>query len=782
MARRNPSQELRDRAASGSILENAYATAVAQSIPDAAPQAVRSLPEIGATFSRQTGMQFHARMVREAQSFATGSNFGASLPAAGSAGGNGSNALVSTPMYYDPRYATPDKFYFPRTEIQANAIWRHLYRMDPAVSAATDMYAELPWSEFDLGGIEDPRIKQTYESMCSELNLLSMLPALSREYLMLGKCIPVTVYDARKNYWSHIWVANPDYVSVRPVPVPGEEPLLDLKPTPELKEFATSPDPRIVRMRNKLPSSILYRAVANLPIPLDPINASYISRRTSPYAYIGSSLYTRLYRVQMLEDFLTNATLAVAQRNAAPLRIFKLGDPQTGWVPNKADEEAFLNMLAIAETDPFAAIVYHFGLQVEYVGVSDRLLSVSREYDYIERVKFLALGISKSFLLGETSFASAIAGLQTLVERLQTFRRMFETNWIQPKLFQSVAKMNEFYERTPAELSHRVRTQKKDANLIVPKILWRKRLEPTQDAALLNVWIQLHEKGLASDRDIMTGAGLDLENSRRQRAEEAEFRKQDQEEHPERYTMPGMEGMPPAGPGGPGLPPMGGPGLPPPGPPKPGGPPKGGPGKPGTTLGAPVLGPPRKGSKASDYRFPPQSDILAARIWNKQGFYRDVHFTEVEPIAELLREGSTQHTEWAHLSADVQRKQRDKAFEARRKAEKNPRRRRGQALPEVPDLIHVDWDVVEQNLIEQGVTDDRINAIRDVLEVEGIVTAQQRNTRLAALLDEAEQVLDADAAITDMPSVGSDFLAGSQEVPSDYGTRVLDQFLNASES
>ena len=660
----------------------------------------------------------------------------------GSAGGGRSRAMTTTPIHYDPRFSTPDKIFYPRSEVQANAVWRHLYRMDPAIAVATDMYAELPWSEFDILGIDDQRVKNQYESMISDLNLVPWLPTLSREYLMLGKVIPHLIFDAAKGYWTDLVVYNPDYVAVRPVPVPGEEPILDLRPTPEMKEFATNPDPRVQVARSKMPQELLYRAMAGLPIPLDPINATYISRRTSPYAYIGTSLYSRLYRIQMIEDFLTNAMIAVSQRNAAPLRIFKLGDPSMAWLPDRAEEESFLNMLAIAETDPFAAIVYHYGLSVEYVGVSDRLLSVSREWDYIERVKFLALGISKSFLLGEASFASAVAGLQTLVERLQTFRRMFERTWIRPKIFESIAIMNEFYKRPSAELSHRIRTRRDKSDLLVPEIRWRKRLEPVQDAGLLNIWMQLQERGIVSKRTLATGAGIDYDADQRQIEHEQDAdldRSLDTADDPRIKELQEKQGLPPGGmPGGPGLPP----GLP-------GGLPGGAPGMPGL----PGLPPPRKpggpspgfpmprGGSKDPHRFPVSSDVLTSRVWDKNGTHHGVHFEDVEPIAELLREGVTDHPSWKKLSRDFNP-------ESGKREVKTGRQGSRQFFQK-----GASWEQIDDELVAQGYTDEEIRAFQSALSAEGIL-ADEDSARMAEALSEAEMsMLDVRATLE--PTMGT---------------------------
>ena len=649
-------------------------------------------------------------------------------------GGGRSSAMVSTPIYYDPRYSTPDKFNYPRTEVQANAIWRHLYTTDPATGVATDVYADLPWSDFDITGIDDRYVSKFYESMLSDLNLLSVLPDLSREYLMLGKVVPHLIFDAAKGYWSGVIAHNPDYVNVRPIPVPGYEPILDLKPTPELREFALSPDPRMRDAKRRLPGRILQYAIAGLPIPLDPINVTYLARKTNLYAYVGTSLYSRLYRTQMLEDFLANATLAVAQRNAAPLRLFKLGDPQTGWYPDKADEQELLNMLAIAETDPFAAIVYHYGIQVEYIGVSDRLMSVSKEWDYLERVKFLALGISKAFLLGEASFASAYAGLQTLVERLQTFRRMFVSKWIEPKILKSVAKMHEFYRRPEAQITHRIRIRLSDDDLIVPTLQWKKRLDPTQDPSVLSFWQQLVDRGIMSERTLVTGAGGDYDNEQRQIFEDAKKKKAILDKHPDLVGLvpgmmpPGGGGLPPGlGPGGPGmgLPPMGGPGA-------------------GRPIPHPP-GPPRHASRDT-HRFPVASDVLRSRVFDAKGYHHGVHFSEIEPIAEILMNGYTDDPTWSRVAENLDQVRQRQAARDEVTGRTNPRTARvgrngdakgkGKGKRTARGGRDVEWSDVEDALMQAGYLDIEIEAVQRVLKAEGAIG--DGDPQLAEALAQAE--------------------------------------------
>lgn len=456
----------------------------------------------------------------------------------GTMGGNSSGGAIQSaaqsPLYYDYRYSTPDKYYYPRNRVVANSIWRAIYLRDAAVAAATDLYAELPWSDFELVGIDDNNVRKIYEDMFSRLNLVPHLQEYARDFLITGELILHTIFDSSDGIWDRVVEHNPDYVRVEGVGLVKEQPLLWLQPTPEIKRLLNSKDPRVRKLQKAIPKELRQAALSGRDIPLSELNTTFIARKNNGTDIRGQSMYSRLFRTIMYEDFIVNASLAVAQRNAAPLRIFKLGDPNTGWLPTEDDEAAFAEMLSIAESDPLAAIVMHHNVSCDLVGVSDRVLLISKEWDFIERVKLLALGVSKSFLIGEASFASSVAGIQMLMERLSALRRKITNEWILNKLCTPIAEINEFYSTTKAQQDHRIRIKKDKRELIVPKIKWKKILDPAQETAILQVWRDLYDKGMLSEHTYASGAGVDLEAERKNKIEETEYRSK----YPQIYGLP----------------------------------------------------------------------------------------------------------------------------------------------------------------------------------------------------------------------------------------------------
>jgi len=483
-----------------------------------------------------------------------------STGSSGAASGGGIQSVAQSPLYYDYRWSTPDKFYFPRNRVVANAIWREVYKRDAVVGIATDMYAELPWSDFDLVGIDDQAIRKVYEEMFSSINIVPMFESMTKNYLILGELVLHALFNSTKGIWERVIAHNPDYIRAEGIGLVMEQPLLWLMPTPEVKRLLVSNDPRIRKLQQLLPKEIVNAFRQNRDVPLDSLNTTFITRKNDLTDVRGTSIYTRLYRTVMYEDFVVNASLAVSQRMAAPLRIFKLGDPNTGWLPDADDEAAFAEMLSMAESDPMAAIIMHHNVSCELVGVADRALLISREWDFIERAKLLALGVAKSFLVGEASFASSIAGLQTLLTRLASLRNKFEKEWIIKKLCKPMAEMHDFYKRSDAELSHRIRVQKdEERELVIPTIKWRKNLDSAEDTAILGIWRDLKDRGMLSDRTYAAGAGVDIDVERKNQEEEkkwvedhSEFFPSAEEPAKGKGGMPGgkPKGKPPAS-GGP---------------------------------------------------------------------------------------------------------------------------------------------------------------------------------------------------------------------------------------
>lgn len=493
-------------------------------------------------------------------------------------GTGGANVVRQQARPYHPLFASPDRLQLPVQLAQQNQYWRLFYNVDPIIGGVLDMHSEMPWSSaylnIDQMGDTSKEILHAYEDMLIETELLSWLPRITKEYLIIGEVFPHLHWDDSEGIFSHITLHNPDYVEVVSSPLVDDDPILTLRPSQDMRRILQSSDPRYIRLRSKMPSDVLALLMGGKNLPLDPLNASHLARRAFPYDIRGTSMLGRMFRILMFEDAVFNGQIQQAQRHALPLRVFKLGDPNSGWIPSPQNQEDFAQLLAEVEVDPLAAIIYSHALQVEYHGIEGKQLRITQEWDVIERAKLIALGVSKAFLHGEVSFASANAGLQVLMMRYRTLRDMFINDWIYKKVFSTMAELNGFYRemkktdqdygldsRDPTErqsqyikeamnhiatltdpkekayemakiqplvdevqanpyrryiamnktaASYRSKVKKKK-HLLYPNIQFEKRLDVRQDEAILQFWTSLAEKGWISPRTVVQGAGLDYD-------------------------------------------------------------------------------------------------------------------------------------------------------------------------------------------------------------------------------------------------------------------------------
>jgi len=220
----------------------------------------------------------------------------------------------------------------------------------------------------------------------------------------------------------------------------------------------------------------------------------------------------------MYEDKLREAQITIADNFIYPLKIFKLGDPQRGWIPNSEHQSALAEMLQQSTLDPNFALIYHYGLQVDYVTVADKVMKLDNEWTEINNKKAIALGVSQQFLTGDTSYASANVGLQTQLAKYKAKRDMFEIEWIRSKLLRVMAERNGWYKRDKKELVGQYRVTRSaeelKERLIIPKLVWHKKLMMRDDQAFLtflnNVYAQ--GKGPISTITMLQAIGLEIED------------------------------------------------------------------------------------------------------------------------------------------------------------------------------------------------------------------------------------------------------------------------------
>lgn len=428
---------------------------------------------------------------------ASGGFFGQSLPGGTTpltTSGGGGSAMYHTVRPYDPMIESLDKQFYPQDRITAARWWRLFYKHDPIVGVAIDMYAEMIVSTFDLIVEDDPtsEIKDTLAYMCESVDILDKLKAMIREYLVIGETIPHCFFDTDSNIWNYIALHNPDYMDVKDVVLANMPPILNYIPDQDTKALLSDGSPESREFRKCLPAEFVSKVLAGQKIRMNPVNCTFIPRKLHPYQTRGTSLLSRMFRILMVEDAVYNSTIATYRRSAGALKVAKIGDPNTGWIMNPSQEAKILDMLTKAEIDPQAWCVFNWAINFEIVGAAERAITIKQEQQVIDGIKLTALGLSKGFISGDANYASSKAGLQVFLRRLLSLRQFIESVWLYPKFFRPICEINGWTKSTPSEISHRYRIKrtaqeiKEQKLLIMPKVQWSNRLDPTLDSEVLN--------------------------------------------------------------------------------------------------------------------------------------------------------------------------------------------------------------------------------------------------------------------------------------------------------
>lgn len=443
-------------------------------------------------------------------------------------GGGSSNKTMYNPVYDDLSEGTIIEQFMPVDPRRLHRIWRRIYLQDPVAGPAVELYKDMPWSDFTLTGIQDKSILKMYADCLEALNITSHLPDMSAEFIVLGKVIGHLHMDDSKGYYTKLIVHDPDWVRVTPIPVPGFPPKLDIIPTPQMKKWATSEDPRDAASLSEVWSFVeAIRGGKEVPLPSE--QSFYLPRKTSPYDTIGASAYTRILTFVAYEKSLVNGTIAAAKRRLSQIRHISVG--LEDWEPDPQELEGYANLFMQADEDPVGAVVVtRTGVTAATVGggqLSD-MVKISDEWAFLQSGKLNSLGVSEAFLRGEASYNSLEQLMSVFLEKIRAHRNFFTHYLLIDRIIKPLAQKHGFIKRSEAELNHRVRTSRSSTleDYILPDFKWEKSLRPSADRDYLAILEFMQGKGIpVTMRSWAAAGGINVDTEINQFDDDLELRK-----------------------------------------------------------------------------------------------------------------------------------------------------------------------------------------------------------------------------------------------------------------
>jgi hypothetical protein len=273
--------------------------------------------------------------------------------------------------------------WIPRDASGLDDMFRLMYHRDPIAGTIVDLIAETIWSDFELVGVSDPSIKKIFMDTMESLDVISTMQEITREFLVLGRNISSLIFDKKRGIIVDVTAHDPSFVKLTPIPVRGYDPKIDLIPSPGLRRFVESMDPRDMDARKSLPQEFIeavQRATGGTGsmfggrtgqkydtssgfgscgwsgIPLDPVSTMFTARRVFNYDRIGTSMFTRLINFWALEKALIDSNVTSARRRTRSILHIKCGIDNV-WEPTLAEMENIAGMFIQAEEDPVGAVV-----------------------------------------------------------------------------------------------------------------------------------------------------------------------------------------------------------------------------------------------------------------------------------------------------------------------------------------------------------------------------------------------------------------------------------------
>lgn len=438
----------------------------------------------------------------------------------------------------------------PEDEQSLLRFYRDIYNYDVIGGAAVDLMATLPFSEFSLMGGDEKELDVFYKNL-ENLQINTLLPDLSVEFLTSGKFAGTMLYNERKNEFSDIIPHAPENLNIIPSPLYAGDPLIVSRVTTEMKAFLTSQDPHFKKLRQRIPEGMVRAMHDSTNVVLDPLMTLFIPRRTSTRG-TGTSIYKRLLPIYLLEKVLYRGTITEANKRQRATMHLAIGSEF--WEPQDADLQAMVALFQQADLDPLGAIIAtRNDVNVNEIRAGGEFWKWTDILDATMPLKLKALGVSDAFLSGEANWNTADAALSVFLEQLRAYRDMITDKIFYNKIFPIISTMHNFknngshqrttlaalveetrremaadyplssqdgtgmpFEQSPQAVVNRgnidtsqlpradtdlpiariMRKRRNATDLLIPEIHWHKQLRPEADREYLDVLNTLSEHGV----------------------------------------------------------------------------------------------------------------------------------------------------------------------------------------------------------------------------------------------------------------------------------------------
>ena len=404
-------------------------------------------------------------------------------------------------------------------------IYKDIYTYDLA-GAVVDLISTLPYSDFNLIGINDPAIIEGYVNAIENLHLTDLMPAITTDYLVNGAFVGSLNWDTTNSKFTSLLPHHLDDCEIHSLGLIGVDPIINLTLDPNYMEvLSNKQDPRVQRLMRILPDYIK-KGMTGGQIELNPVTTMYIPRRglTDPNAG-GSSYFNRIITIHLMEKALIKGTIEVAQRRQMPIMHVQAGNED--WQPTNQELAELASYFLSADLDPISGIVVtRDGVNISDAKRAQDLWSWGDIFSFSTDVKMRALGVNDAILSGDASFNTMEASISAFMDNVSNTRDIITSQVFYNKIFPIVAYQNNYRtlkqdsqtvlasnigirvpnykitQRGEKVIGHVVRA---DSSLFelgdlsqyaIPTVQWSKQLKPKADKEYLELLTSLKDLGV----------------------------------------------------------------------------------------------------------------------------------------------------------------------------------------------------------------------------------------------------------------------------------------------
>ena len=414
-------------------------------------------------------------------------------------------------MYVDPMF-DPILLMFPKENIkELNRRLRHYYSYNPIVRNIIDLHSEFPLSDFELR-CEDKSVERYYNDLKERIGLLKIMVELNRDYWLLGEAFHYGNWDTANLEWTGFNQYPPENIDVHKTYM-GSGVVYFLKADEELKKTINSQKDVDRAVVSLIPDEFKDSVRQGKPYQLVNERLIHFARRPSGYSLRGESIVKSVLKDLLYEDKLRLLQYTFVDRHMFPIKLWKIGSAEKGWIPSPKHFKQFEAQLIQAMNDPDFNFITHpyVTLQLE-TGVG-KTADLGKEFEFVQKRVMIGLFASDAMLRGEASpYASQAVSMRIVMHRYLTNRTLLE-KLIREKVFLPIAIAHGFVKRTEAELAHGVRTS--TPQYYLPRFFYTQRLNLMNNTAEQEMLIRLRDKGEVPLELLADVFGWDLENIRK---------------------------------------------------------------------------------------------------------------------------------------------------------------------------------------------------------------------------------------------------------------------------